>query len=54
MTPWNRPEPDPVPNVAVAARTAVRDIDRSNAREDAQLVEAFLWAAWPTLQAQNQ
>ncbi|HEX4008462.1 MAG TPA: hypothetical protein VHX62_00555 [Solirubrobacteraceae bacterium] len=40
--------------MALAAETAVRDIDASTAFEDANLIEAFLWVAWPTLQAQNQ
>jgi hypothetical protein len=54
MSAWNRPEPDRLQDLGVATETAVRAIDSSSAQEDAGLVEAFLWVAWPTLQAQNQ
>jgi hypothetical protein len=55
MSAWSRrPEPDRRQPVAAAAENAVRDIDDSSSNEDAALVEAFLWIAWPTLQAQNQ
>jgi hypothetical protein len=54
MAPWSRPEPDRTHDVAAATENAVRDIDHSSAHEDAELVQAFLWVAWPTLEAQNQ
>jgi hypothetical protein len=54
MPRWSRPEPDRLQHLAVATENAVRDIDNSSAQGDAGLVEAFLWVAWPTLQAQNQ
>jgi hypothetical protein len=54
MALWSHREPERLPDVADAARRAVRDIDRSTPREHAILVETFLGAAWPTVQAQNQ
>jgi hypothetical protein len=54
MAPWSRPEPDRTQPVAAAIERAVRDIDNSSAHEDVELVEALLWFAWPTIEAQNQ
>jgi hypothetical protein len=41
-------------HVAVATEKAIRDINNSSASEGTSLAEAFMWVAWPTLQAQNQ
>lgn len=48
-------EPEPERrDVALAALDAVRTIDQRDEAHDEALVSAFLCAAWPTLQAQNQ
>jgi hypothetical protein len=41
-------------DVVVAGFKAIREIDRSDCRRDDALVAAFLCAAWPSEQAQNQ
>jgi hypothetical protein len=54
MPPWSRPDPDRTRDVAVVTERALRDIDKSSAREDGALAAAFMSVAWPTLEAQNQ
>jgi hypothetical protein len=54
MAPWSHREPERLPELAAAARDAARDIDQSTADDLDVLAEAFMGAAWPTLQAQNQ
>jgi hypothetical protein len=54
MARWSHREPERLPELAAAARDAARDIDQSTADDVEALVSAFLGAAWPTLQAQNQ
>jgi len=48
------PSPDNRKITVTAALSAVKAIDQSNPRQVDAHVAAFLCAAWPTLQAQNQ
>jgi hypothetical protein len=54
MASWSHREPERLPDLAAAARDAARDIDQSTAVDLDALAAAFIGAAWPTLQAQNQ
>jgi hypothetical protein len=47
--------PDKREAIVLAVRSAVADIDAADKCEiDVQVVAAFLCAAWPTLESQNQ
>lgn len=54
MAAYRRREPDRLPDLAAAARNAIRHIDQSTDTDVKALVSSFLGAAWPTAEAQNQ